>query len=211
MNTKINLKNKFMTYVVITVIGLLMSVINPVLAHTDTSTSELISEIKIEQNIDDLGDVDCDQISDEHFEEVGDAVMSLMHPDDEEHELMDNMMGGEGSESLRARHIWMGKQYLGCLSETSTNFRGSMMTGGMMNGYDVFDGDYMMYDGDSHSNLAIWIMSFLMLSVLLVLVVIAVKLVNSSKGTTALESLKIRYAKGEIDEKTYGEMKKELV
>lgn len=210
MKVNLNLVHKLFLLGIVCLLGLLATT-NSVSAHTDASADELIDEIKTEQSIDDLDDVDCDQISDEHFEELGDAVMSLMHPDEEEHELMDNMMGGEGSESLEARHIWMGKQYLGCFSETSTNFRGSMMMGGMMNGYDEYDRGYMMFDDNSYSDIALWFIGFLVLAVLLTLVVIAIRLITKSNMPSAIDSLKIRYAKGDIDKKQFEQMKKELL
>jgi len=55
--------------------------------------------------------VSCDNLSEEQLEEIGDYYMEQMHPG-ESHEYMDKMMGGEGSESLRAMHIQMaGEMY----------------------------------------------------------------------------------------------------
>lgn len=52
----------------------------------------------------------CDQLTDEQLEIVGDYYMEQMHPG-EEHETMDEMMGGEGSENLRLMHINMAKSF----------------------------------------------------------------------------------------------------
>ena len=52
--------------------------------------------------------VSCDKLTDEQLESFGDYYMEQMHPG-ESHELMDNMMGGEGSYSLKQTHIQMAK------------------------------------------------------------------------------------------------------
>lgn len=48
--------------------------------------------------------IDCDELSNEQLEAIGEYVMEQMHPG-EEHEIMDARMGGEGSESLKQAHI----------------------------------------------------------------------------------------------------------
>jgi len=69
--------------------------------------------------------ISCDKLTDEQLESIGDYYMEQMHPG-EAHEMMDQMMGGEGSESLRQVHINMAKR-LYCNENV-----GGMMGGGMM-------------------------------------------------------------------------------
>ena len=81
--------------------------------------------------------VSCDKLTNEQLEIVGDYYMEQMHPG-EQHEMMDEMMGGEGSESLKQVHINMARNiYCG--------ESGGMMNGGMMNmmgGGDMMAGNY---------------------------------------------------------------------
>ena len=51
----------------------------------------------------------CSKLNENQLESIGDYLMEQMHPG-EAHELMDRMMGGEGSESLRLIHIAMAKR-----------------------------------------------------------------------------------------------------
>src|SRR3990167_5166739 len=83
--------------------------------HNFTETKQLI----------DSG-ISCDKLTDEQLEAMGDYYMEQMHPG-EAHEMMDQMMGGEGSESLRQVHINIAKR-LYCNEDV-----GGMMGGGMMN------------------------------------------------------------------------------
>lgn len=92
-----------------------------------SSPDQVIEKIKGGQGIADIADFDCGQVTEAQFEELGDAVMELIHPG-EQHELMDQMMGGEGSDSLRAAHIMMGQRYLSCSDDNMP----SMMNYGIM-------------------------------------------------------------------------------
>ena len=113
--------------------------IAPILVSADSGVSldSVLSEIKTSQNVSENNQIKCENVSEQNFEELGDAVMGVMHPNEQEHELMDQMMGGEGSQSLKAAHILMGKRYLGCVSGTSGygmmggngNFYNNMMSG----------------------------------------------------------------------------------
>src|SRR3989339_1678718 len=72
----------------------------------------------------------CDDMTNDQLESIGDYYMEQMHPG-ESHELMDNMMGGEGSESLKQVHINMAKR-LYCNDNVYIGY-GMMGSGGMMN------------------------------------------------------------------------------
>ena len=103
----------------------------------DITVEGVLTNIMESQNIADKSEIDCAKIADEQFEDMGEAVMSLMHPNEEEHGLMDKMMGGEGSESLTQAHIVMGQRYIGCSSDQVDgnmmgNYMNMMSSGGMM-------------------------------------------------------------------------------
>ena len=51
----------------------------------------------------------CSQLSDEQLEAIGEYYMEQMHPG-QQHVMMDNMMGGEGSTSLKEAHIAMAQR-----------------------------------------------------------------------------------------------------
>ncbi len=70
--------------------------------------------------------ISCDKLTDEKLELMGDYFMEQMHPG-ESHEMMDKMMGGEGSENLKQMHIQMAKRFY-CNEDA-----GGMMGGNMMN------------------------------------------------------------------------------
>src|SRR3989344_7165279 len=93
--------------------------------------------------------VNCDNLNDVQLEAMGDYYMEQMHPG-QAHEFMDNMMGGEGSESLKLVHINMAKRiycneniYIGYgMMKRGFSNGGGMM--GMMSGYYSGYGSYGM-------------------------------------------------------------------
>ena len=83
--------------------------------------------------------IGCDELSDEQLNDIGDYYMEQMHPG-EAHEMMDNMMGGEGSESLKQMHIQMAKR-LYCNEDVGGMMEsGNMMSSGGMMGMMSFRG-----------------------------------------------------------------------
>lgn len=76
----------------------------------------------------------CSELNEAQLEHIGDYLMEQMHPG-EAHELMDKMMGGEGSESLSQMHIAMAKRlYCNDTSGMANYGMMGMMGQGMMNG-----------------------------------------------------------------------------
>lgn len=74
----------------------------------------------------------CSKLTENQLEILGDYLMEQIHPG-QAHELMDRMMGGEGSESLRLMHIAMAKR-LYC-NDVSDAVNYGMMGYGMMSGF----------------------------------------------------------------------------
>ena len=102
----------------------------------DPKVKPIIDDIYVSQNIDNSSDLDCGQVTDSQFEELGDVYMGLMLQNESQHEFMDNMMGGEGSSSLGQAHINMGRSFLGCQSGGVSGYTNRPMVGyGMMGNY----------------------------------------------------------------------------
>lgn len=79
--------------------------------------------------------IQCNELSDRQLEVLGDYYMEQMHPG-ELHEIMDERMGGDGSESLRQVHINMGRIfYCGQSGAMSVGMMNNMMGRGMMGYY----------------------------------------------------------------------------
>jgi len=76
--------------------------------------------------------VPCSELTKDQLERIGDYYMENMHPGDA-HGSMDEMMGGEGSESLRQAHISIAKRdYCGYFDRS-----GKYMAGGMMENWGM--------------------------------------------------------------------------
>lgn len=100
---------------------------------------EVLQDILTKQNLNSVQDLDCQQVSDHDFARLGDAVMEQQHPG-EAHEAMDQMMGGEDSESLEQMHINMGQAYLGC----QDNYGLGMMGNSGMMGFTTLGGYHLL-------------------------------------------------------------------
>ena len=156
-------------------------------------------------------------MTDEQFEELGEAFMSIMHPDPEEHALMDRIMGGEDSETLSSMHRSMGACYLGCYSggmfdEIMPGIRGGWMMSpergwgrwGMM---DFGYGGEGMHNG--FEVIFMWII-FVVIIIFLVYFFIYITKSGIPGKEIPLDVLKKRYARGEITKEEFQKIKKDL-
>lgn len=213
------MKNGVLIAIVISACGLL------VFAHAESELEGVnkkplevvLAQIRASQGLDKNDKIDPDKVSDEQLEELGDAVMSVMHPDQRQHEWMDNMMGGEGSATLSSMHRIMGYNYL--RGYYGGGFVGPGMMGpgmmgyGMMSGpsaYDPWQRDHNMMN-TGYGNVIFWI-------ILLVVVVVVVYLIAQTRARkiavpskeTALDILAKRYAKGELTKDDFERIRKDI-
>ncbi len=185
----------------------------------DKSLEAVLAEIRASQGLEKYDRIDPDKVSDEQLEELGDAVMSVMHPDSRQHEWMDNMMGGEGSATLSAMHRIMGYNYLRGYYGGGIMGPGMMGPGmmgpGMMGGPSAFgpwQRGYGMMDF-GYGNTFIWIL-FLIIAVVIVYLIVRItsmKRITAPSTDTPLEILKKRYAKGKITKDDFERIKKDIV
>lgn len=187
----------------------------------------IIDEIKQNQGVGTISLIDPDEISPVLLEELGDAVMGLMIVDEQQHEWMDQMMGGEGSDQLASTHRWIAYNYLrndGNLSTWGLPMGGHRFMGpGMMGGWNGSWGDspYPSYNRWNYGPGSMmgwsgpwwsWGFGILIIVIGAVIVVILIRSNrrSSKHSSEALNILRNRYAKGEITREEYHQMSKEL-
>lgn len=131
------------------------------------SLDVVLSEILEKYEKNKVQDLDCDDLSEEDLERIGDAVMESIHPGGI-HERMDAMMGGEGSKTLEQAHINMGRNYLGCNSNGIGNGSGMMGFNTVM---PMMAGSAWTNFGAGNWVHLIWIINSLLISVLLIVLI----------------------------------------
>jgi len=119
--------------------------------------------------------VPCDNLTEDQLEMMGDYYMEQIHPG-EQHEIMDNMMGGEGSESLRQVHINMAYRFY-CGYNTGGMM--GMMGPGMMNYQNDEGGFNMMYNyGMMGFGTGMWFGGLIQILVVIALVLLIIWLIK---------------------------------
>ena len=194
------------------------------------SLKDVVAEIRKSQNLQEDQPIDCSLVTDKQYEEVGEAWMDLMVPNAQRHQMMDRMMGGEGSESLANAHRAMGARYLGCYDGDwpgpvmgfglggygmgSYGMGGYGMggygQGGMMHGYGYNRG---------YNNGGWWWGGWWWWIIVIIVIGGVIWLIAASSGgakerarhgTAAMEILKNRYARGEISKEEFEKMKRDI-
>jgi len=201
-------------------------------AEHGRSVEEILAEVREKLDLGPNDRIDADRVSDEDLEELGEAVMGLVHPDEREHELMDRMMGGEGSKNLEYMHRLMGYRYLSG-GFHGTGFSGTGMSGGargMMNGPSMMGwgmhgrgrrGLYNAFPGSMMGGflpfyfwrIAMWILLAAIIGIVVWLVVRTSTQRRSESGLQSfspLDIVKQRYARGEISRDEYETLKRDL-
>jgi uncharacterized membrane protein len=190
--------------------------------HHGKPLEVVLQEIREKYGISPDKEINPREVRDEDLEELGEAVMSIMHPDPKVHGLMDDMMGGEGSESLASMHRTMGYNYLsGNVNRGFSQIRRAPDFGGMM-GPNMMGGGMMGYGmmgrGAMFFPFGGWIMWILIIVVIGVVVYLVTRTQKTgrvggtvlSREETALEIVKKRYARGEITKDEYESIKQDL-
>lgn len=104
------------------------------------------------QKVSSVSQIDCRKISSDQFEKIGDAWMDVRIGNQAIHERMDQMMGGEGSQSLTNAHIQMGENYLSC-NKNGTTYNWMGMMQGLHNSSSKGGGFPMMGWGNGYGNM----------------------------------------------------------
>lgn len=126
-----------MKYRIIGFVTLLAVVAVGAWADTDAharSIADVENEIRSTLGLGAEATIDPAKVPDELLVELGDAVMAAHVGDEQTHEWMDTMMGGEGSDSLDAAHRWMAYNYLAGGYTGRFGMMGGMMGSGSMMG-----------------------------------------------------------------------------
>ena len=167
-------------------------------------------------------DISCTDLDDEQFGVLGEYFMGQMMGDS--HAAMNAMMiqahGEDGEEQI---HVVMGKRLSGC--DTSATVSGTsggwipmmnMMTGGWSTSSGLNTTNSMMNFGYGFGFFG-WIFMILWWALVIAAIVALIKWLTGQSSTrgngahkSALDILKERYAKGEIDKKEFEERKKNL-
>lgn len=150
--------------------------------------------------------VPCSSLNNDQLELMGDYYMEQMHPGSL-HEIMDERMGGEGSESLRQVHINMARSfYCGQASAMPMGMMNTMMNRGGYNMYNMMGFNYGI--GYSYGFFG-WILMIAFWVAIIWLIVWVIQQIAKGKESSH-DVLDKRLARGEISKKEYLELKKTL-
>lgn len=184
--------------------------IGPPFSGSGVSQQQIQEEAEGEAILDSLQakQKNCGDLSDKSFELMGEYFMGLMMGNSHQamNTMMVQMMGQNGEEQM---HIVMGKRLSSCDAAATFNAPESAFM-------PMMNMTFGSWRGNATNASVIWqswIISVLWWLVIAILIAILVKwLIGKSQasGKSALDILKERYAKGEINKEEFERMKKDL-
>jgi len=184
------------------------------------SVDVIIAELEQAQGVQSISQINPSLVSDAQLVELGDAVMGLSIGDDQRHEWMDQMMGGEGSERLASVHRQYAYNYLqnnGNISSWGAGMGGYGMMGGWSRnwGGNSYNNNWGYAPGSMRRWSGNWVNGILFILVIAGGAIVIVLLVRSRKKSNegsenALGILRTRYAEGKISRAEYQEMLEDL-
>ncbi len=191
-----------------------------------SSPPAVISELMESQGVSEPTQLECDQVSDEAFEQLGRAVAQSTHMDSSDFAMMHRMMGGEGSETARNWYRQMGARYLGCYPGSVTGsmqperswpwsqwddyFQRERGGGNWWGRGPSMGGSRGMMHGYGFGHIVIWLLVLAAVILAIVLIVKNLGHKENNRGENARDILEKRFARGEISAEEYRRMKEDL-
>jgi len=120
----------------------------------------------------------CSNLTDEQLESIGDYYMEQMHPG-ELHEVMDERMGGEGSEQLKQVHIAIGKSFYCGEEKAISQMNMNIMLGRTSFMNRMMFGNY--YQTPTYLYLLQFILAILLIVALTILIIFLIKKLRATK------------------------------
>ena len=175
----------------------------------EKSIDDVLTLIRQEQGVTANAAINPDKVSTGLLEQLGDAVVASRHPNEREHEWMDQMMGGEDSPNLKAMERIMGYRYLQGVSGNGGYFDGPGYFGrGMMNGAwgmpmmgGSWNGLFGRGWGFNMGGVLFWLIGIGFIGTVITLIVVVLR--RQKVQAAPIDLLKARFARGEINKEEY--------
>jgi putative membrane protein len=204
--------------------GLLIAAATVVAAEEQPATiPHVLAEIREAQALPANGKIDCDKVTPEQYERLGEAVMDQQFPNPQDHEWTNNMMGGDSSEMARAIHRMLGARYLGCAYGGRAGrywgwpgiMGGVMGYGGAWSGrngyYGVGPGMTGGWYGQRGTPVTAWVLGAIVAMLIVAFLVLTIVRTSRLSATEApVDTLLRRYARGEITREQFEQMRKDI-
>jgi putative membrane protein len=180
--------------------------------NAEDALQSVLKEIRQTLRIDSMTKIDCRKVSYDQLVELGEVILSIIHPDENERVVIDKLVGGKGSEEYTAMVYRLGARYLGCRKSSATGWPDFGTIAEYEQTHPDWNGGRMM---NGHGSGHFAYLSFVVAAIA-AMIFIAFwarglgRRNNPPSGETPLLILQRRYAKGELSGEEYERMKKDL-